>query len=590
MKSLFATTVLGSPRPAPSAAGSKLLCLLLACAPVACTGEISTSTRLGAPGVAPTDKPPTSNPPGAGDPMGVIKPPPGPMAVDPGTKSVHRLNAAEYNATVADVLGTTLQPASSSWLGGELGGFDNISDVLDMNAEQYERYLNAATSIADDVFASADAKAKVMICTAADNACAQNIISKTGLRLFRRPLATDEVATYLKVYTAARGHMETHEGAVKQVLIALLGSSEFLYRIETDPDPKSTAKHPLTSYELASRLSYFLWSSAPDDALLAAAADNSILQSDKLTAAVDRMLMDPTKGTRFIENFAGQWLGARKLPDHAAAPAVYPEWSTAVATSLSKEMYMFFAEFVKGDRPWTDFLKADINFVDAGVAKLYGMPARATGTGIQRVEIKDDERYGFAGLGGFLAMSALPERTSPTLRGRWVLHNLLCLEAPPPPPGTPELGVAGGLDPEKNIRAALEEHRKSPSCAACHALFDPYGLSLEQFDGIGKFRTTYADGSTIDPTTELLASPAFPQGLKFTGLDGMTEAVTRDPRFSECVMDNLFTYSLGRLVTDADRPYLAAVQAEWKKGALTLRRLIQSLVLAETFRFRHAAK
>jgi hypothetical protein len=505
-----------------------------------------------------------------------------PLPVDPGSKGMHRLNSTEYNATVADILGTKLQPANSSWRGGEIGGFDNMASVLDVDDAQYKRYFDTAGLIAEDVFAAADLKAKVVTCATTDDvACVQSIISNTGRRLFRRPLVADEIATYNKVYALARQQGENHDGSIKQVLRSLLSSAEFLYRIETDPNPSSTDKHPLGAYELASRLSYFLWSSAPDDALLASAADNSLLQNDKLDAAVDRMLADTKKVARFVESFSGQWLGARKLPEHAAAPAVYPEWSPQLATSLTGEMYLYFTEFLKNDRSWVEFLQTDVNFVDAELAKFYGVPAPA-GTGQQRVEITTDQRFGFFGLGGFLAISSLDNRTSPTLRGRWILTNLLCSEPPAPPPGVPELN-AGTFDPTKNVVKALEEHRKNPACAGCHGIFDPYGLSLEQFDGIGKFRTVYADGAIIDPTTQLGST-------KFTGIRGLADTVTKNPKFTSCIADTLFTYGLGRLISDTDRPYLDVVHAEWTKGTPTLRRLIHSLVLAETFRYRHGTK
>jgi hypothetical protein len=322
--------------------------------------------------------------------------------------------------------------------------------------------------------------------------------------------------------------------------------------------------------------------------LLAAAGDNSLTQDDQLVAAVDRMLLDPTKSARLVQNFAGQWLGARKLPEHAAATNVFPDWSPELATSLTNEIYLYFTEFLKSDRSWPDFLRADINFVDAAVAKLYGMTA-PIGAGQQRVEVTNDQRSGFFGLGGFLAISSVDNRTSPTLRGRWILSNLLCSEPPTPPPGVPEL-TAGAFDPTQNVAKALEEHRKNPACSGCHQLFDPLGMSLEQFDGIGKFRTIYADGTTIDPTGELPASSAYPQGVKFVGLQGLADTVSKNPKFSECIAQTMFSYGLGRLVTDTDRPYLDAVQTTWTSGTPTLRRLIHSLVLAETFRYRHAAK
>jgi hypothetical protein len=512
-----------------------------------------------------------------------------PVPVDPGTKGVHRLNSNEYNATVADVLGTKLQPANSSWLGGEIGGFDNVASVLDVDATQYKRYFDAATAIAEDVFATAALKAKIVTCATADDAtCVASIIANTGRLVFRRPLIADEVTTYMNVYTAARQQNENHDGSIKLVLRALLSSAEFLFRVEVDPNPNSTDKHPLDAYELASRLSYFLWSSAPDEALLASAADNSLIQDDKLVLTVDRMLVDQAKSARLVQNFAGQWLGARKLPEHAAAAKVFPDWSPELATSLTNEMYLYFTEFLKTDRSWLDFLQLDINFVDAPVAKLYGTTP-PSGAGQQRVEITSDQRAGFFGLGGFLAISSIDNRTSPTLRGRWILSNLLCTEPPPPPPGVPEL-TAGAFDPTKNVAKALEEHRKNPACAGCHQRFDPLGMSLEQFDGIGKFRTTYADGATIDPTGEFPVSSTYPQGLKFVGLKGLAETVSKNPRFSECIAETMFTYGLGRLIADTDRPYLQAVQATWTSSTPTLRRLIHALVLAETFRYRRGAK
>jgi Protein of unknown function (DUF1592)/Protein of unknown function (DUF1588)/Protein of unknown function (DUF1595)/Protein of unknown function (DUF1585)/Protein of unknown function (DUF1587) len=502
------------------------------------------------------------------------------VPTDPASLALHRLNSNEYNATVADVLGTTLQPANSSWLGGEFGGFDNMAAYLDVDEPQYQRYFDAAGQIADDVFASPAQKAKIVTCATTDAACVDGIIGATGRRLFRRPLDAAELVTYKKVYTAAHDLGEDHDGSVKQVLRAFLSSSEFLYRVEFDPTPTSAAKHPLTSYELASRLSYFLWSSAPDDALLTAAADGSLAQDDKVRAQVARMLADPVKSQRFVENFAGQWLGARKLPQHGVDATAFPDWTPQMAASLTKEMYLYFGEFLSTDRPWSDFMKADLNFVDASTAKVYGVAA-PTQAGLQRTTITTDKRVGFAGLGGFLALSSLPKRTSPTLRGRWILNNLLCQTVPDPPKDVPDIAVTG-LDPTKNIRAALEEHRKVASCAACHSSFDPFGLSLEEFDGIGKFRTTYSDGTAIDASATL-------KGVTFTGLQGMADTVTANPKFNECVAQFMLTYGLGRQLVAVDKPALQTIQTQWAAGTPTLRRLVETLALSEPFRTRQGA-
>ncbi|HXK20338.1 MAG TPA: DUF1595 domain-containing protein, partial [Polyangiaceae bacterium] len=207
-----------------------------------------------------------------------------------GFKAIHRLNNNEYNATVKDVLGTTLVPANGSWPVYELNGFDNMADVQLVDQDQYQRYFDASGTLADDVFAQAAFKTKFVTCTTPDDACVTSIIANLGLHLFRRPLATTEVANYKTVYTAAQGQGEAHEGALKYVLRALLSSSEFIFRMEFDPNPNSAEKHPLSPYELATRLSYFLWSTAPDDAMLAAAADASLTKDATLTSTVDRLL------------------------------------------------------------------------------------------------------------------------------------------------------------------------------------------------------------------------------------------------------------------------------------------------------------
>jgi hypothetical protein len=508
---------------------------------------------------------------------------PGATQSAPGYKAIHRLNKNEYNATVADVLGTMLQPANGSWRDGEINGFDNIADVQLVDVDQYQRYFDAAGALADDVFALAPFKAKFVTCATPDDACVGGIIGKLGLHLFRRPLEASEVVNYKAVYAAAVGLAETHENGLKHVLRSLLSSAEFLYRIELDPDPSSIEKHPLNPYELASRLSYFLWSSAPDDALLAAAADKSLLGDAILKASIDRLLADPNRVTRFVRNFYGQWLGARRVADHAVAPDVYPTWNPQLADSLAAEMYAYFADFLATDRSYLEFLTADVNYVDAPLATLYGMPVPA-GAGIQKVQVTTDQRKGFLGLGGFLAQSSLDRRTSPTLRGRWIMINLLCTHPPSPPDDVPKIEVAAGMTDlsQGNVRAVLEKHRTEPKCASCHALFDPYGVALEQFDGIGAFRTTYKDGSPIDPSTQLL------DGTQLSSLSELAEWLTREPLFKQCIADNLFSYGMGRVLGNADRPYLDGVVQGWAGGTEvpSLRRLIHSLVLSDSFRSR----
>ena len=499
-----------------------------------------------------------------------------------GVNLMHRLNTAEYNATVADVLRTNLQPATANWRGGEIDGFDNIASQLGVNDDQYSLYLDAAESLANDVFASDALRANVLTCTTSDDtACVKSIISQTGLRLFRRPLLDAEVTTYSKVYTAARLQGEDHASSIKQVLWSLLASAEFLYRMEFDNG--ATTKHSVSGYELASRLSYFLWSSAPDDALLASA--DQLNTDASIASTVDRMLTD-ARSSRFVTNFAGQWLGARNVTAHAVDKGLYPAWTTDVANAAASEMYSYFDEFLRSNRPWNEFLSADINFVNQPLAALYGIP-NITGPISVRAEYAADNRAGFLSLVGFLTNSSVAARSSPTLRGKWVLVNLLCAPPGPPPKGVKSLEEGNAKPEATNVRAVLEAHRAAVGCRECHSVMDPFGLALEQYDGIGQFRTEYPDHSAIDPATELPKSPSFPDGLKFSGLSGAADATGSDPRFKSCIAEKLYTYGLGRSLSVEDKANSAAIAKAWQaSGELSINKLLHGLAVAEAFRTR----
>ena len=492
---------------------------------------------------------------------------------NPGRSEMHRLNTHEYNASVADVLGTKLQPGNANWRGGEIDGFDNIASVLGVDETQYSLYLDAAEALATEFFTSSPLKSKFVTCsTTDDTACVQSFISKAGLYVFRRPLRPAELTTYGKVYSAARMQGQDHEGSLKHVLWSLLSSAEFLYRIEL---PKGNGKRPLDGFELASRLSYFLWTSAPDDALLNAAAAGALSKDTDVQAAVERMLTD-AKSSRFVEAFAGQWLGAREVESHPVAPDRFPDWSDAMATAAMNEVYSYFDDFLRNDRSWLEFLKTDVNFVNASLAPLYGIP-NVTSTTLTRVTHATDERAGFLGLAGFLAVSSMDRRTSPSLRGKWVLVNLLCTEPPPPPKDVPKLELAGQDLDNGNIREILETHRVRPDCAACHSLFDPFGTALEKYDAIGRYRTTYSDGSAILTSTDL-------NGVPFDGINGASAVVTDQPGFKSCIAHKLFTYGLGRPPAGDDATWVEDIATQWQTGDLTIRRLVQSLALSVPFR------
>lgn len=513
-------------------------------------------------------------------------PPASAAAVVPAQSRLHRLNTVEYNATVRDVLGTALQPASASWRGGEVAGFDNIASQLGVDEAQYERYFRAAQLLASDVMASNELRTRLIVCELGDPACVDSSLRGVGLRLFRRPLESVELESYRRVNDAALALGDDAASAFGLALQAMLASPQFLYRVERDPGPNREAAHALDGYELASRLSYFLWSSAPDDALLQAAADGSLLQADGLSAAVERLLdeggelpPEETKSWRFVASFAGQWLGQRQVASHAS-----PAWSSREAAAAAQEMLLFFDEFLRTERSWLEFPTADFNYVNGELPFLYGMPVpEVFGTPppddwmstelFRRVEYAADERAGFFGLAGFLALTSFDRRTSPSKRGKWIAGNLLCAEPPPPTQALPMLEMDAddevGLS-TLDVRQRLEEHRSNPACASCHALFDPYGLALEHFDPVGRYREKYPDGSPIDASLDLPAQ------------------IAADPRFATCLATKLFTYGLGRVPSDSELVAVQNIRDGWlgSEQAPSLRRLIHALAQSDAFRFR----
>jgi hypothetical protein len=335
------------------------------------------------------------------------------------------------------------------------------------------------------------------------------------------------------------------------------------------------------AYEMASRLSYLFWSTMPDAELFQAAAKGNLVDPDVLSTEVDRLLADSRSGN-LVSSFAGQWLGLRDLQSHQVDPALFPSWSEQLRTSMVDEALSYFREFVSGGRGMQDFFTADVNFIDRPLAELYGTSGGNAST-LTRVTNTSDSRRGFVGLASFLTLTSYSYRTAPTLRGKWVLENLLCQEIPPPPPNVPKLDSASA-DPSmlqsENVRKRLEAHRVDPVCASCHEILDPIGLGLENFDAIGKYRTKYANGDVVD------ASGTLPDGKPFSGLSQLTDALSKDTRLLDCVTKKLMTYALSREVVATDASYTHEIQKQWTSDGLGLASLLKQIVLSDPFRYR----
>ena len=552
----------------------------------ACTGSIG-----GPPQAAdvPADGPPEA-PPGTGDPSSPPRasneapagqPPAG--RIDVQRVPIRRLNNTEYDNTVRDLLGVSSAPARTFIADEKAGGFDTIAAALGMTDAQYEQYFDAAESLVDATFADAALRSRIVTCAPAagdERTCTRAWITSFGRRAWRRPLTTDELDRLTGLALDARALGADWNTASAQVVKALLASVGFLYRIELDPDPAAAEPRRLNAFELASRISYLVWSSMPDEALFERAEDGLLLDDAALRSELDRMLRDP-KSAALTSSFAGQWLGLRELRSHQVDAAAFPDWTEPLRESMIREGQRYFDEFLRNRRPFREFFSADLNFVDAPLAKLYGMSGSSFDPTRPTVDLRDT-RTGFLGLAGFLTVTSFSYRTAPTLRGKWVLENLLCTEIPPPPANVPELeddDEESGSAPI-NVRERLAEHRSNPTCAGCHNILDPIGLGLEHFDAIGRHRTEYGPGDRVD------ARGILPDGATFDGLPELAALLAKDPRLMECATEKLVTYALSRELGAADRPFLMQLRDRWLREDASLGSLLEQIVLSEHFRSR----
>ena len=382
--------------------------------------------------------------------------------------------------------------------------------------------------------------------------CARSILGTLARRAYRRPVNDADLQPLLEMYR--EGRTQSFEAGIELALKRLLVSPQFLYRVERDPAAATAAgAYRVSDLELASRLSFFLWSSIPDDVLLDLAAKRQLNRPEVLEAQIARMMADP-KADEFIDNFAGQWLYLRNLPTAGPVATVFPDFDEGLRQSLRRETELFFRSIVREDRPIADLLTANYTYLDERLARHYGVPG-VKGSHFRRVTLGPDSvRAGLLGHGSILTVTSQPDRTSPVVRGKWVLENFLGTSPPPPPPNVPDLKSSVEPGSVLTMRERMVAHRANPACAGCHAMMDPIGLSLENFDAVGRFRTIGESGGPID------ASGGFPDGTRFTGAAGLREAlVARREQFATTLTEKLLTYALGRGVEYYDQPAVRAI-------------------------------
>jgi hypothetical protein len=394
------------------------------------------------------------------------------------------------------------------------------------------------------------ARRKVFICrptgAATEEACARRILSTLARRAYRGPVSDTDVDTLLTFYRTGRAD-EDFEAGIQQGLRRILASPRFLFRIEREPATAVIGQaYRVTDLDLASRLSFFLWSSIPDDELLAVAAKGTLSDRATMERQVRRMLAD-RRTQALVDNFASQWLTIGKLSGVVPDVDAYPEFDENLRDAFRQETRLFIGSQLREDRSVIDLLTANYSFVNERLARHYQIP-NVYGSHFRRATFSDGRRGGLLGQGSILTVTSYPNRTSPVLRGRWLLDNVLGAPPPPPPPDIPLLNESGADMKSMSIRQQMEAHRKNPSCAACHVRMDPLGFSLENFDALGKWRSA-SDGLAVD------ASAALPDGTRFVGIAGLRQLVaSHQEDFARTFTQKLLAYALGRSLDARDLP------------------------------------
>ncbi|MCW1886480.1 DUF1592 domain-containing protein [Luteolibacter flavescens] len=413
-----------------------------------------------------------------------------------------------------------------------------------------------------------------------DHAYALKVLGQFARKAFRRPIREGETERYLTLVDMAKD--EGIEHGVRLALEAMLVSPSFLYREEPQPEPDNAKKiHLVDEHALATRLSYFFWSSMPDQRLMDLATRGELRKN--LDGEIDRLITDK-RSRQFVSNFTGQWLRLRDVPSSLPAKREFPDFNPRLRDSMRRETEMLFSHVIQQDLPMIRLLDADFTFVNEDLARHYDIPD-VSGGDFRKVELKDSRRHGILGHGSVHLLTSYPLRTSPVLRGKYVLENLLDTAPPPPPPNIPQLEPPSKHGEQRSLREQLEKHREDPSCASCHALMDPIGFGMENFDASGAWRDQDG-GKPIDASGELA------DGQKFHGVEELRKVLVQDHRsdFHRSVASKMLTYALGRGLDWYDKPALDKIVADTEAAGGSSRAMLRAMIDSVPFQYRRGDK
>ena len=523
---------------------------------------------------------------------------------DPGFEPMRRLTHQQYNNTIRDLFGVDLKPAERfpSELSGA-SGFDNSANTLFLQSSLMERYIAAAEGVVDEALPAEPttdehrATRDLIFVARPDNStnedeAAEKVLRRFLLRAFRRPPSDEEIKAYLGRYEEVRSAGQSFEEAMKQVLSAVLISPKFLLRIEAGQETDQSYR--VSDWELATRLSYFMWASMPDDELFDLAAQDKLHEPEVLAAQVTRMLEDPRAET-FGDVFAAQWLSTRLVGTRIRLDPIDNAWCTdTLMAAMREETAMFFVSLLRENRSISELIDADYTFVNEELATTLYKLEGIEGDHMRRISVEDPNRGGILGHASVLAVTSSRKQTSPIKRGIFVLETVLGTPPPPPPPD------AGKLDPKLrrnrklSLREKLEQHSTDATCRACHAKIDPMGFAMENFDYFGRWRDTYRrrrgrrKSAQNTPIKPIDVSAALPDGTTFAGPSGLKKVILerRHDDLVRQVTSKMLAYGLGRQLDYYDETAIRKIVAELEEDEFRFQTLLQSIVKSYPFQYR----
>jgi hypothetical protein len=498
---------------------------------------------------------------------------------------IHKLTASEFTNSLQDLLGSKV-PLSAVEPDTEIDGFANIgASTVSVSPSGVGLYETAVDAAAEYVFSDAARAAAVVSCvpqTTTDVACTTRAVQGFGRRAFRRPLTDAESASFVGVATSIGDEAKSALVGLKYAVSAILQSPAFLYRVELGaPSASDAGRLKYSSFEMTSRLAATLWNSVPDETLLAAAEKGELDSSEGIQQQAARMLAAP-RAHDALATFVDDLYGMDRLAITFKDAGTFPEWTPSLRDAMHQELSQRVDDLVFNLK--ADFLSiydSRTVFVNNELARIYGLP-EVMPDAFRKVELPaDSPRVGLLGSAAFLASYALPQRTSPTARGKFVNLALLCKIVPPPPPGV-DTTLPPLADPSASVRQRLEAHRANPGCASCHSLMDPIGLGLENFDGLGRYRDS-DNGHPIDASGTI-------NGAAFTSAAELGARLRADPAAAACFVSQVYAHAQGRTPVDVDSVALAGLTTDFSAGGHRADQLLAALVSSEAFRFVEPSK